>query len=153
MGGLTVELAGVLISVTLGIKRELPSFRRPYASHADEMEKELHYYHTIVAALRTFPLEDRRRREAFMRDRRTNMHDRLGLFTGGMERLGIMPVLLALYLQLKDWRWGDWAVLSKITMMQGALAFLVLFAYSLSWHLIRLLAKVRFDSCQRISQS
>lgn len=50
-----------------------------------------------------------------MRDRRTNMHDRLGLFTGGMEKLGFMPVLLALYLQLKDWRFGDWTVLSKIT--------------------------------------
>lgn len=59
------------------------------------------------------------------------------------ERLGIMPILLALYLQLKDWRWGDWTVLSKITLMQGVLAFLLLLAYALSWHLIRLRVRVQ----------
>ncbi|QNH18556.1 hypothetical protein HEP74_03728 [Xanthomonas sp. SS] len=148
IGGLTVELTGVMTSFVLAFKRELPGFRRPYASHADEMEKEFHYYHAIVAALRTFPLEERRRRETFMRDRRTNMHDRLGLFTGGMERLGIMPVLLALYLQLKDWRWGDWGVLGKITMMQGILAFLLMFAYAMSWHLIRL--RIRVQSYEQL---
>lgn len=146
--GLAVELIGFLVSVVLFVKRELPSFRRPYTEHANQMEQEFHQYHAIVAALRTFPLEQRRRREAFMRDRRINMHERLGLFTGGMEKLGIMPVLLALYLQLKDWRWGDWTVLGKITMMQGVFAFLLLFAYGMSWHLIRL--RVRVQSYEQL---
>ncbi len=83
-----------------------------------------------------------------MRDRRTNMHDRLGLFTGGMEKLGFMPVLLALYLQLKDWRIGDWTVLSKITLMQGMLAFTLLFAFAMSWHLIRL--RIRVQSYEQL---
>ncbi|MBC3972619.1 hypothetical protein H8S50_10745, partial [Xanthomonas translucens pv. undulosa] len=94
-------------------------------------------------ALRAFPLEHRRQRETFIRDRRTNMHERLGLFTGGMERLGVMPVLLALYLQFKDWRWGDWSALGKITAVQSVLAFLLLFSYALSWHLIRLRVRVQ----------
>ncbi|CAD7716964.1 hypothetical protein LMG31884_24290 [Xanthomonas hydrangeae] len=146
--GLAVELIGFLVSAVLLVKRELPGFRRPHADHASQMEQEFHQYHAIVAALRTFPFEQRRRREAFMRDRRTNMHERLGLFTGGMEKLGIMPVLLALYLQLKDWRWGDWTVLSKITLMQGVFAFLLLFAYGMSWHLIRL--RVRVQSYEQL---
>ncbi|MFB8922685.1 hypothetical protein QSH46_004655 [Xanthomonas arboricola pv. juglandis] len=83
-----------------------------------------------------------------MRDRRTNMHDRLGLFTGGMEKLGFMPVLLALYLQLKDWRFGDWTVLSKITPIQGVLAFTLLFAFAMSWHLIRL--RIRVQSYEQL---
>lgn len=91
VAGLAVELAGLLTSVGLMIKREWPGIRRPYADHAKQMEQEFHQYNALVAALRRFPLEQRRRREAFMRDRRTNMHERLGLFTGGMERLGIMP--------------------------------------------------------------
>lgn len=148
VAGLTVELAGLLVWVGLTIKRELPGIRRPYADHAKQMEQEFYQYQAIVAALRKFPLEQRRRREAFMHDRRTNMHERLGLFTGGMEKLGIMPVLLALYLQLKDWRWGDWTVLSKITLMQGVLAFLLLFAYALSWHFIRL--RVRVQSYEQL---
>ncbi len=83
-----------------------------------------------------------------MRDRRTNMHDRLGLFTGGIEKLGFMPVLLALYLQLKDWRFGDWTVLSKITLIQGVLAFTLLFAFAMSWHLIRL--RIRVQSYEQL---
>nr|WP_231892740.1 hypothetical protein [Xanthomonas fragariae] len=136
--GLVTELTGFLVSAALTVKREWPGFCRPYVEHAEQMEQEFHQYQSIVAALRRFPLEQRRRREAFMRDRRTNMHDRLGLFTGGMEKLGFMPVLLALYLQLKDWRLGDWTVLSKITLMQGVLAFTLLFAFAMSLHLIRL---------------
>ncbi|MBB4605705.1 hypothetical protein GGR59_001950 [Xanthomonas arboricola] len=146
--GLVTELTGFLISAALTVKREWPGFRRPYADHAELMEREFHQYQSIVAALRRFPLEQRRRREAFMRDRRTNMHDRLGLFTGGMEKLGFMPVLLALYLQLKDWRLGDWTVLSKITLIQGVLAFTLLFAFAMSWHLIRL--RIRVQSYEQL---
>ncbi|WP_311239674.1 MULTISPECIES: hypothetical protein [unclassified Xanthomonas] len=146
--GLAVELTGFLVYGALSFKREWPGFRRPYADHAEQMEREFYHYQSIVAALRWFPLEQRRRREAFMRDRRTNMHDRLGLFTGGMEKLGFMPVLLALYLQLKDWRMGDWTVLSKITLMQGVLAFTLLFAFAMSWHLIRL--RIRVQSYEQL---
>jgi len=141
--GLAVELTGFAVSAALQIKRELPGFRRPYSVHAEQMEQEFHQYQSIVAALRAFPLEQRRQRETFIRDRRTNMHERLGLFTGGMEKLGIMPVLLALYLQFKDWRWGDWSTLGKITAVQSVLAFLLLLSYALSWHLIRLRVRVQ----------
>ncbi|WLA08242.1 hypothetical protein MO328_18165 [Xanthomonas translucens] len=141
--GLAVELVGFLVSAVLQLLREAPGFRHPYATHAQQMEHEFHQYQGIVTALRAFPLEHRRQRETFIRDRRTNMHERLGLFTGGMEKLGVMPVLLALYLQFKDWRWGDWRVLGKITAVQSVLAFLLLFAYALSWHLIRLRVRVQ----------
>ncbi|WDS34765.1 hypothetical protein [Pseudoxanthomonas sp.] len=143
VGGLAVELIGLLSAVALQIKREWNSFRHAYTHHAAQMEQEFHQYHEIVAALRTFPLEQRLQREAFARDRRTYMHERLGLFTGGMERLGVMPVLLALYLQLKDWHVDDWSVLGDITLVQGVLAFFLLFAYALSWHLISLRTRVQ----------
>ncbi|MCL1561757.1 hypothetical protein [Xanthomonas nasturtii] len=146
--GLVTELTGFIVSAALTVKREWPGFRRPYADHADLMEREFHQYQSIVASLRRFPLEQRRRREAFMRDRRSNMHDRLGLFTGGIEKLGFMPVLLALYLQLKDWRLGDWTVLSKITLIQGVLALTLLFAFAMSSHLIRL--RIRVQSYEQL---
>ncbi|MCT8281713.1 hypothetical protein [Xanthomonas translucens] len=141
--GLAIELLGFAVSAVLQVIREAPGFRHPYATHAQEMEQQFHHYQGIVTALRAFPLEHRRQRETFIRDRRTNMHERLGLFTGGMERLGVMPVLLALYLQFKDWRWGDWSALGKITAVQSVLAFLLLFSYALSWHLIRLRVRVQ----------
>ncbi|MDQ1120499.1 MULTISPECIES: hypothetical protein [Pseudoxanthomonas] len=141
--GLALEIGGILVAVVLQIKREWPNFRHPYAQHAAEMEHEFHYYQDIVQALRAFPREQRLQREAFIRNRRSNMHERLGLFTGGMERLGVLPLLLALYLQLKGWHWGDWTVLADITLIQGCLAFLLLLAYVMSWDLIRLRARVQ----------
>lgn len=62
--GLVTELTGFLISAALTVKREWPGFRRPYADHAELMEQEFHQYQSMVAALRRFPLEQRRRREA-----------------------------------------------------------------------------------------
>ena len=70
------------------------------------------------------------------------MHERLGLFTGGMERLGVVPLLLAFYLQFKDWRWGDWKTLTSITFTQALLAFALMLAYTIFWHLIFLRARV-----------
>lgn len=148
MAGLAIELTGFFVSLGLQIKHEWASLRHAYTHHAEQMEQEFGQYHAIVAVLRRFPLEQRLQREAFMRNRRSNMHERLGLFTGGMEKLGVMPVLLALYLQLKDWHWGDWSVLGNINMVQGALAFLLLFAYALSWHLISL--RVRVQSYEQL---
>ncbi|WP_234852652.1 hypothetical protein [Pseudoxanthomonas winnipegensis] len=141
--GLALEIGGLLVTLVLQIRREWPSFRHPYAQHAAEMEHEFHHYQDIVQALRAFPREQRLQREAFIRNRRSNMHERLGLFTGGMDRLGVLPLLLALYLQLKGWHWGDWTVLADITLIQGCLAFLLLLAYVMSWDLIRLRARVQ----------
>ncbi|RXR06679.1 hypothetical protein EPA99_07950 [Pseudoxanthomonas composti] len=146
--GLALEAGGILVSLALQIKREWPSFRHPYAEHAADMEHEFHHYQDIVRALRAFPREQRLQREAFVRNRRANMHERLGLFTGGMERLGVIPLILALYLQFKDWRWGDWTVLADITLIQGCLAFLLLFAYVMSWHIIRL--RIRVQSYEQL---
>lgn len=68
---------------------------------------------------------------------------RCGLFTGGMERLSAMPLFLALYLQLKGWHKGDRPVLADITLIQCCLAFLLLFAYVMSWNIIQLRTRVQ----------
>jgi hypothetical protein len=139
---LVVELAGLGISLILQVRRELPQFSKPHASFAKQLERDFHRYQAIVQTLRRFPAGLREQRQRYITDRRSTMHERLGLFTGGMERLGIMPVLLALYLQFKDWRWGNWAALADVTLMQGLLIWALLFSYAVSWHLIRLRNRV-----------
>ncbi|MBB3801323.1 hypothetical protein FHR47_001557 [Xanthomonas arboricola] len=37
----------------------------------------------------------------------------------------------------------NWIVLSKITLIQGVLVFTLLFAFAMSWHLIRLRIRVQ----------
>lgn len=142
IGGLVIELAGLGISLALQIKRELPGFRQPHKIFADEIERDFQAYRGLIQQVRAFPLRVRLQRERYIRDRRATMHERLGLFTGGIERLGVMPVLVALYLQFKDWEWGDWTSLGKVTFVQGMLIWALFISYLLSWHLIRLRTRV-----------
>ena len=141
--GLTVELLGLGISLCLRIRREWRQFREARREHAREIEEGYTQYQQLVQQVRAFPLEQRRRRLRYIRDRRTTMHERLGLFTGGMERLGVLPLLVALYLQFKDWRWGNWNTFASVTLVQGLLAFAIFLAYALSWYLINLRVRVQ----------
>ena len=141
--GLALEVGGLLLALVLQIMREWRQFRHARAEHAEEIERGFLRYQQLVQQVRVFPLQERRRRLHYIHDRRHTMYERLGLFTGGLEKLGVIPVLLALYLQFKDWRWGDWNALGEITLIQAMLAFLLLFSYAMSWHLISLRMRVQ----------
>lgn len=143
LSGLAVEVLGLGTSTCLQIRRDWRQFWDARREHAREIEEGYTRYQQLVQQVRAFPLEQRRRRLRYIRDRRTTMHERLGLFTGGMERLGVLPLLVALYLQFKDWRWGNWNAFANITLVQGALAFWILVAYALSWYLVHLRARVQ----------
>lgn len=143
LSGLTLEVLGLGTAFLLQMHRDRHQFLEARLQHAREIEEGYTQYQQLVQQLRAFPLEQRRRRLRYIRDRRTTMHERLGLFTGGMERLGILPLLVALYLQFKDWRWGNWNTFASVTLVQGLLAFAIFLAYALSWHLINLRARVQ----------
>ncbi|ODU44260.1 MAG: hypothetical protein ABS96_18925 [Lysobacteraceae bacterium SCN 69-123] len=143
LSGLTLEVLGLGTAFLLQMHRDRHQFLEARLQHAREIEEGYTQYQQLVQQLRAFPLEQRRRRLRYIRDRRTTMHERLGLFTGGMERLGILPLLVALYLQFKDWRWGSWNAFANITLVQGAFAFWILVAYALSWYLVHLRARVQ----------
>ncbi|TDB28660.1 hypothetical protein ATCM_14005 [Stenotrophomonas sp. ATCM1_4] len=142
-GGLFIETIGLLTYAGLQIRRDWHQFRHARAHHASELESGYQQYQHLVKLTRSFPLAERKRRLRYIQDRRNTMHDRLSLFTGGMERLGVIPLLLALYLQFKDWRWADWKAISNITFAQGLLAFILMLAYLLFWHLIHLRARIQ----------
>jgi len=143
LSGLVMEVLGLGTAMFLQIFRDRHQFLEARRQHAQEIEEGYTQYQQLVQQVRAFPLEQRRLRLRYIRDRRATMHERLGLFTGGMERLGVLPLLVALYLQFKDWRWGDWNTFANITFVQGALAFWILVAYALSWYLIHLRARVQ----------
>ena len=67
---------------------------------------------------------------------------------GGVERLGILPLLLALYLQFKDWEWGDWGMLAEVNLIQGLLIWALVLVYLSGWRLVRLHARV--ESYERL---
>lgn len=143
LAGLVIEAAGLGLAICLHARRDWRQFFEARRQHAQEIEESYAQYQLLVQQVRAFPLEQRRLRQRYISDRRTTMHERLGLFTGGVERLGVLPLLVAFYLQFKDWRWGDWNAFANITLVQGMLAFWILVAYALSWYAIHLRARVQ----------
>lgn len=60
----------------------------------------------------------------------------MGLFYGGLQKLGPFPVLVALYLQFRNWEWGDWAGAYHFNLVGGLLIFVVVMMYLMGWVLV-----------------
>lgn len=105
-------------------------------------------YRRFVEWLHAYGPDELSRKLQYIRDRRSSMTFRLGLLTGGVERLGVLPVLIALYFQFKDWRFGDWQALGQVNLAGGLLLWALLLLYLGGWWLIRL--KLRLDTYEML---
>lgn len=141
MGSVLAELAGFALFLALFLKREWRSFRNNKRDYAKELDRDFEKYMEYVRQLRTYPRGQRDDLLRYIQARRKVMHHRMGLVTGGMERLGVIPLLGALYLQFKDWKLGDWTALGKVTLVQGVLALALLAIYMASWQLVLLYSR------------
>jgi hypothetical protein len=83
-----------------------------------------------------------------VRERKALMSGRLTLVSGGIERLGVLPVLGALYLQFKGWEWGDWAAFSQVNLLGGLLFIALGLVYMAAW--MAILLKARLDSMEAL---
>ena len=143
LAGLAVEILGFGFGAVLTLRRDWRQLWFARSEHAHQLERGYANYQLLIQQARHFPLAERQLRQRYIQDRLATVHQRLGLFTGGMERLGILPILIAVYLQFKDWQWGDWNVFANISLVQGVMAFLILFSYAMAWFLIRLHARMQ----------
>ncbi|QHB73822.1 hypothetical protein GQ674_08960 [Stenotrophomonas sp. 364] len=72
------------------------------------------------------------------------MIDRMGLMYGGRQRLGPFPLLLALYLQFRGWKWGEWGAVFDVGWVGALLIFGLTLLYLLGWMLIG--QRIRLDT-------
>lgn len=135
---LVAELAGIALAMTLMLRRELPKLFRLRKSDAFEMDVAYGKWERVIAELRRFPRVERETRLRFVSGRRTRMGDRMGIIFGGVQRLGIFPVLIALYLQFRNWKWGDWAGAFDVHLVAGLLIWAMVLLYAMGWLLIGL---------------
>lgn len=63
---------------------------------------------------------------------------------GGLQRLGPFPLLIALYLQFRGWKWGDWASAFDVSLVGALLIFAMVLLYLLGWMLISM--RTRLDT-------
>lgn len=139
-----IELVGLLGSVLLQVRRTWASFRHAHRWFAKELDGDYALLGSLLADLSRYPLAVIEGMQRFVAHRRNSMTYRLSLFTGGIERLGMLPVIGGVYLQFKDWKFGDWqAIGDSLHLVGGLLLWMLLLIYLAGWHLIRL--RVRLD--------
>jgi len=141
---LVVELAGFAIHLVLMAQRELPQLLKPRLTHAAEMDFDFAYWRQLVAEIRGYPRSQREEMLRFAGALRDRMNERMGLVYGGFQRLGIFPVLVALYLQFRNWELGDWASAFDVNLVAGLLIWMMVLMYAAGWLLIGL--RTRLDT-------
>ena len=146
--GLLLELVGLGISLIEFIRRNWSSFRESKRNYAKDLDHDYDEYLRFLQWLRGYQPEDLRRKLRYIRDRKSSMTFRLGLMTGGIERLGVLPVLVALHFQFKDWEFGDWQALGQVNLAGGLLLWALLLLYLGGWWLIRL--RLRLDTYEML---
>ncbi|WP_426687606.1 hypothetical protein [Rhodanobacter ginsengiterrae] len=139
---LQADLALCLISMLIGfgyfVRREWHTFHRRNDKVSQELDHDYEQWRLIVAELRCFPRPQLARRLRYLSARKSSLAYRMGLFTGSVQRLGVLPLLAILYLQFKDWRFGDWQAFGQVHMVGGLLLWALFLAYLISWWLVGL---------------
>lgn len=141
---LLIEIGGFLLGGVLTAKREWRQYAKPRLSHAEEMDGEFNHWRTLIESLRKFPRNQREERLRFVTALRQGMTERLGLMYGGLQKLGPFPVLIALYLQFRNWEWGDWAGAFDVNLVGGLLIFAMVLMYAVGWVLMAV--RTRLDT-------
>lgn len=141
---LLIEIGGFLVGGLLTAKREWRQYAKPRLSHAEEMDGEFDHWRALIESLREFPRNQREERLRFVTALRQGMTERMGLMYGGLQKLGPFPVLIALYLQFRNWEWGDWAGAFDVNLVGGLLIFAMVSMYALGWVLMAV--RTRLDT-------
>ena len=142
--GLVLEWFFAAAFLVSNVRQAWLGFRHQHETFARELDQQLVQYNIIVDAIRSYPLAVIAVHLRYVRDRKSKLIYRHGLLSGGMDKLGILPVLAVMYLQRKDWSFGDWKGLLDHVHWLGSVLFLaLLMTYAISWWGAR--AKGRFD--------
>ncbi|GAB1595610.1 hypothetical protein [Lysobacter claricitrinus] len=135
---LACECLGAAVAAVRMLWRLVPHWRRLRANHAAEMDREFGLWRDLVSEIRGFPRPQREQMLSFAKQLREGMTYRLGLALGGVERLGVFPILVALYLQFRGWKFGDWAAAFDVHLVGGLLIWAIALLYVMGWALVGL---------------
>lgn len=139
LGACTVLLLVVLaVGMICFVRREWQTFHRRHDKLSRELDRDYDQWRELVTAVRRFPRSELARRLRYLSTRKSSLAYRMGLITGSVQRLGILPLLAILYVQFKDWRFGDWQAFGQVHMVGGLLLWALFVVYLGAWWLVGL---------------
>jgi hypothetical protein len=103
--GVAVEFAGVIVAAASQIPKKWPTFASERRDFAERLDFDLPHHLALVEWLRTFPFDQRETLSKFVSHRHDRMKEKLPMLTGSIEKLGALPIVIALYLQFKNMHW------------------------------------------------
>jgi hypothetical protein len=103
--GVGVEIAGAVVVAISQIPKRWPTFANGRRDFAEQLDFDLPHHLALIEWLRTFPLDQREALSEFISYRHERMKEKLPMLAGSIEKLGGLPIVIALYLQFKDMHW------------------------------------------------
>lgn len=105
----SVLLAVEIIALAIALVADLPSLNlRPSKERrefSEILDFDMPHHVRLVEWLKRFPRERLALMSAYSEHRLDRMRSKLPLLTGSIEKLGALPLLAGLFLQLKDLQW------------------------------------------------
>lgn len=135
---LVVEIAGVVIAAISQMPTTWPTFASARHESAEELDFDLPHHLETVQWLRGFPRDRLTTLSEFIAYRHERMRERLPILTGSIEKLGALPVFIALYIQFKDLHWPPHPSWAEISLMLA-----LIFVYWVS--LLQINVRLRFQ--------
>ncbi len=117
----------------------MPDFIDAKRRYASTLENDYGLYRELIDWVKKCPVEKLRKRYQYLQTRQKTFDRRLGMITGGAERLGMFPIVVALYLQFKDVQWWP----PVFDLKNAMLALVVALIYAMCLWLVRL--RLRLD--------
>ncbi|HXO99533.1 MAG TPA: hypothetical protein VN813_03475 [Luteibacter sp.] len=108
-GLMQLVIESILLAVEIGafiahlwFSRSIKSTFAPIRDHAHQLDHDILFHEGLVAWLASQPAEVLRKHADFSRFRRERMDQKLPLLIGGFQLLGILPLGIAAYLQVRE---------------------------------------------------
>lgn len=102
--GLATMIAGLLPGFVRNVRVLLQEFRHHRRGLIEQFDHDVDQFRALVARLAAYPCEVLDERMRYARMGHERLASRLSMMVGGVERLGLLPVLLSLFVVLRNWR-------------------------------------------------
>jgi len=102
---LLVELIGIAVAVIAEWPLRLPGFKADRVEYAEQLDFEFVEYTNVIEWIVQHPRERIADLADYAELRQERFRERQPLLVGGIEKLGILPVLVAVYGQIKTTHW------------------------------------------------
>jgi hypothetical protein len=127
--GLPIELCALAVLTYRQLRDVIPEFVDAKRKFAVELDSHFVEYEKIRVWLQSFAYEVRRRHLAYVESRLESMARRYPLVFGAADRLGVLPALIGLFLQVQG--------ISSLSMAAGIVGLMVLLLYAMALWMAR----------------